>query len=125
MTIVSSSLIEAEQVQIFVEAGTTRTITGSLFDATGSPVDLTGAELKWATETGLAKASPATIDILLPTTGGAYSFELSAAETAALLPQGATAARIHHQMKVKLATGEIYAAFEGDIRVDDTMIVPW
>jgi len=121
----AQSRVEATYVPLFVEAGTTRTVTGSLYYPDMTPVDLTGATLKWATSTGLTKESPATIDILLPTTGGGYEFVLSAAETQALVPQGGTAVKIEHQLKVKLATGEIYAGFEGDIRVDDTLIDAW
>ena len=125
-TLLAESRIATTQLNLFIEAGTTRTITGSLYEADGGPVDLTGAELKWITSTDLEKTSAGgDITILAPPTGGAYTFTLSAAETQALVPQGDTADRIAHQLKVKLASGEIYAGFEGYIRIDDTMIDAW
>ena len=125
-TLLAESRIATTQLNLFIEAGTTRTITGSLYEADGGPVDLTGAELKWITSTDLEKTSAGgDITILAPPTGGAYTFTLSAAETQALVPQGDTADRIAHQLKVKLASGEIYAGFEGYIRIGDTMIDAW
>ena len=124
--VTSESLLTLIDVQIFVEAGTTRTVTFSLIDINGSPLDLTGAELVWITSTNLEKTSAlGDITILAPATAGAGTFTITAAETQALLPQGELAARIPHQMKVKVAGGEIYEAWDGDIRVSATMIDAW
>jgi len=124
--VTSENFLTLANVQIFVEAGTTREVIFSLVDRNGSPLDLTGAELVWITSTDLEKTSAlGDITILAPATAGGGTFTLTAAETEALLPQGELAARIPHQMKVKVAGGEIYEAFEGDIRVGDTMIDAW
>lgn len=122
----STTWVTTEQVNLFIEAGTTRIVTGSVLAADSSPVDLTGAQLVWRTSTGLEKTSVGgDITILAPATGGAYTFTISAAETTALVPQGPTAAAVTHQLKVKLAGGAVYSVFEGKIRIDDTLVPAW
>jgi len=91
----------------------------------GQRYDLTGATILWVAGDGplLSKGTVAgTLTVDAPPTAGVFRFTIEAADTL-LFTAGDLAAGVNHQCKIQDAAGDVYLAFEGVLRFDDTMIV--
>ena len=98
-------------------------VSASCFNPDHSPFSLAGASLLWVAKSGgailLQKSTTAGTITAVGSSG--FQFEISLAESL-LFPYGSIHAKVRHECKVKVATGEIYPVWRGYIRIQDTDI---
>ena len=117
-------LNESAAVNLFYKQWTTNELVVSVTRG-GGRYDLTGATILWVAGDGplLSKGTVAgTLTVDAPPTAGVFRFTITAADSL-LFTAGDLAAGVNHQCKIQDALGDVYLAFEGVLRFDDTMIV--